>query len=133
MDKRAVPTLSSEGFVFDVAGRLDHLMVFFFTNEYSQSLLYNNSIASLQYLIQENNQDTVKLRIEVKSTLERYLGAYFDTVSVVVTTDAVDVESSTYTLSIDVDVASENNTYNLGQEISIINSKMVSLAEKLNG
>ena len=135
MSKKKVPTLSAAGFVSEIAGKLDNLMVYFFTSEYSQTNIYAEQITSLQYIVQQHGNDPLQLRMLIKSSLDKYLGRHFDTVSVDAYTNVGEGNADTarFTLTIDVDVAENGNTYSLGKEISVINSKISNLVDKLNG
>lgn len=82
MDKRIVPTLSTDNFISEPILKLDVLYAYFLSSEYSQTNTYKDSISSLKYLMQKNTGDTSGLVSDIISTLTTFLKRYFTEVNI---------------------------------------------------
>lgn len=82
MDKRIVPTLSTDNFISEPILKLDVLYAYFLSSEFSQSNTYKGEISSLKYLMQKNTGDSSMLVSDLISTLTTYLKRYFTEVNV---------------------------------------------------
>jgi O-acetylhomoserine/O-acetylserine sulfhydrylase-like pyridoxal-dependent enzyme len=82
MDKRIVPTLSTDNFISEPILKLDVLYAYFLSSEFSQSNTYKDNISSLKYLMQKNTGDTSGLVSDIISTLTTFLKRYFTEVNV---------------------------------------------------
>jgi len=129
-----IPSLSASGWVGDVPEKLDKLLGYFLVSEKSQSFFYEGSIASFPAIIQNNTEKADRLADETRSTLVALLSRYFDAAE-------VDAEARTpdanrpdlIDLTLDIRVMVEGKQYYAGRELSLINSKVASIAEINNG
>lgn len=128
MAERAVPTLSSSGFVVQVAEKADRLLSYFFTSEASQSELYNGSIASLPDLIQKFNDQTTELVKATESLLSAYFSRHFDNVNVIASTNYPQPgDESRTNLTIRVTFVDKGQPYDLGRIVNIVDSKIAKI------
>lgn len=124
-----VPSLSAKGWILDIEGRADQLMSHFFTSMNSQSYLYAGKIANLQFLIEQKGHDPISLTNAIKDMLTRYLGSYFTSVDVGITTDANNpgVNANKYSISMSVYVTENDTEYSLFREIQMLDSKLANI------
>lgn len=129
-----VPSLSSAGWVQGPAEKADLLFSYYFTSEYSQSLLYQGSVISLPAQVQQMGHDPLELRLLIRKDIERLFQPYFEQVSVEVTTDTPDPADPTrLNITLDCSVVDAGVTYSLGRLISTVNSKILKIKEINNG
>jgi len=130
----AVPTLTTDGFVQNIGPLADRLLSYFLVSEYSQSNIYYGKISSLAYLVYKYGSDPQQMNIEIQRTLQTYLDRHFDSVTIRVTIedDPENPDSGQYGLRLDIQVSKDGERYSLGKEVSVINSKLVSLMDTLN-
>ncbi len=94
MPTNPVPTMSTQGFVSDQAGKLDSLLSHFFLADYNQTFLYRGQVLSLPEIIQKAGGQAELVIPDLKSRLINYLGKYYNDCTVEVkpttnlTTDA---------------------------------------------
>ena len=129
-----VPSLSPSGWITDIAAKADALMSHFFESNKSQSYIYNNNVSNLQWLIEQYGSDSIDLTTQMTSTLEKYLGRYFDLVTVTVTSDdnAKNLSGSV-TIKIHCLVTQGGVQYSLGKLLQISNSTVTKIFDINNG
>lgn len=91
----AVPTLSTLGWVRAPAEKADFLFSHFYTSDKFQTYLYGDQVANVQWLVEQYGHDPLTFCQHVKTTLEQYLGRYYDFVLVEATSD----DDATYNAS----------------------------------
>lgn len=119
-----VPTLTLDGWVTSGINKADYLIAHFFESEKSQTSLYGNSVASLQWVIQNNQGDIILTCQAIRETLSEYFSKYFSNVNITVTHKQDPPESSQYLVSIYlsfVDDKGQNHT--LDRVFTLLNSK----------
>jgi hypothetical protein len=89
-----VPTFSAAGWVSSKQKKADYLLAHFLEAQYSQSMIYQGRVSSLQWIIAQNAQDIEKTKRLLQETFEDYLSAYYETASVEVTSDADEPDST---------------------------------------
>lgn len=82
MPTNVKPSLSPNGWVTSAPLKLDDLMADFYYSEYSQSAIYMGHVASLPYIVQNNQNDPYGTANATEQTLLSYLGRYFNSVTV---------------------------------------------------
>lgn len=128
MTSNPVPSLSTAGWVRDVASKADLLVSHYFISEYSQSALYRTQITSLPRQVQEFGNDENNLRTAVRTEMENYLARYFDVVQVEVTVDKpVPGDPNRINVILSVLITDQGQQYSLGRLISTVNSKIVEI------
>lgn len=130
-----VPTLSSMGWVATIEEKGDHALSYFITSEYSQSVLYQGQIASLQYLVKENMGSPIRLEEEVTHALENMMQRYFgDDVTVTVTVDDPPVDRpNELTIRFACIVRENEREFSLGRRVTLTDSRIVEIAKLNNG
>lgn len=90
-----VPTMSTQGFVTDLSGKLDFLLAHFFLADYNQTQLYPGRVTSLPELIQRCGGDASQAITLIQRALQDYLGAYYPSVQIdVAPSSPLDVDPS---------------------------------------
>ena len=129
-DIRKIPTLSTDGFISDPNQKLEKLVVYFITAEHSQSNTFIDKVNSLKYLVAQYSENITKFKSAVELALSNLVGAYFDTVSVMVDFDEDEngSELSTFKLNIDI-TASNTDTAEYARfstDVNVINGVLAS-------
>lgn len=125
-----VPTMSSSGFVEDIAEKADRLMSYYFVSESSQSNLYRGQITSLPAQIQQHGHDEVNLVEAVRNELTTYLSRFFDGMDVNVRSDLPNKnDPNRINLTVNVIVVQDGKQYSLGRLVSVLNSKIVDIVD----
>lgn len=120
-----VPTLSLRGgWVVSIAEKCDVLLAHFYEAQKSQTALYGDNVASLQYLIEEHGNNVPALCEQMRATLGRYFGRHFDNVSFNVTEATVaDIPADRIQLNINGTVTEDGEDFSFGRLLLLHNSK----------
>lgn len=126
-DDAIIPALmfSTTGWTTSLNEKADAIMSQFFETDAFQSELYAGNMSSAQYVVQQHNEDPVKLVQNMRTTLEQYLTRYYPQgVSVQVTSPATDPTwvGSEYDVTITATVTELGVQYSFGYLISAANS-----------
>jgi hypothetical protein len=130
-----VPTLSSLGWVSTVEQKGDFALSYFITSEYSQSVLYQGNIESLQYLVKMYASDPLKLEEEISNSLEGLMTRYFGESA----TARVDVQDpdpdrpQELTIRFWCIVRENEREYSLGRSVLLTDSRIAKIAKLNNG
>ena len=133
MTKKVLPTLTVDGFVHSVPQTCDYLLAYFFLSQYSQSNLYYGKISSLAYIIQENGHDEQTMLLRIQSTLTTLFNRYFDSVEVSANITRDEDNEAQYEIVTELIVRRGDISYNVGRQVSLINSVVQNKAELNNG
>ena len=133
MTKKVLPTLTVDGFVHSVPQTCDYLLAYFFLIQYSQSNLYYGKISSLAYIIQENGHDEQTMLLRIQSTLTTLFNRYFDSVEVSANITRDEDNEAQYEIVTELIVRRGDISYNVGRQVSLINSVVQNIAELNNG
>lgn len=130
-------TLSLDGIIRDPIQKADRLLAYFFANDKHQSNNQLGMIATLPGIIQECGNKPELVSSAVQSELDNLYSNYYDAVNCEVTAKEPDnVYQSGNDLSCDLEVRltfkQNGQTYNLAKIASIVNSKLVKVAEVMN-
>lgn len=129
-----VPTLSSTGWVEDVAHKADRLFAYYLTSEHSQSYLYYNNITSLTYHIQQYGSRPLLLQENIERDLRRMLMEYFDNVDLTIKVDeAAQGDPERINITFDCRVTQDGKRYSLGRLVRATQSKVIEFMEINNG
>ena len=128
MVSTVVPTLSSVGWVTEVAEKADRLFAYYMTSEYSQSNAYYKEITSLTWHIQQFGSDPSVLKKRIEDDLMTYLSRYFEMVDLEVSTQHPNPEDpEKINIRISAIVYDQGKRYSLGREIQATKSKVVKI------
>jgi len=129
-----VPSLSSSGWLSEIAERADALMAYYVTSEYSQSYIYEKRITSLPYHVQQYGNDPLALESRVNSDLREYFLRYFENIDLTVKTSVPDVDDpNRINLRVDCIIYDNGYRYSLGREIRTANKKVIAVFNASNG
>lgn len=130
-----VPTLSTEGFVTDLSGKLDFLLSHFFLSENNQTHLYHRSVISLPEIIQRAGGDASRTIEILQQALSSYMSAYYPAADVQVSsrTDLETDPSIKVELHIRIDIRENNAIGSFDRLVLAENSKFSSIIALNNG
>jgi hypothetical protein len=122
-----VPSLTVGGWIVTPQQKADLLMAYFYESMNNQTYVFQGQITSIQYLIEQNAGSMPKTCDGIRTALETYLGRYYQSVIVQVTSDDVTSgnQSSEITLTIYISVTEAGQVYGFTQLISMADSKFL--------
>ena len=128
-----VPTLSTAGWVTSPNEKADSLMAHFYASDKFQSYLYFGQVTTVQWLIEQYGHDIPTLVSQMKAALEVYLGRYYDSVNVDMSSDdsVETVVGNEVELKVYATVSENGKEYSFGALIVAANSKVLRVS-KLN-
>ena len=123
---KVVPTLSSSGWVSSAQEKADMLFAHFYESDKFQTYLYGDNVSNLQYVIERSGHDMIAVVSSLRATLETYLGRYYDTVNVDISTadTTPDLPSGKIILRVYCTVTDNGKDYSFGRLIEAMNSKL---------
>lgn len=128
----SIPTLG--GWITTVEKKADYALSCFLTSEYSQSVLYEGNIASLQYLVQRFGDDKVELQANCRDTLQGLMERYFTNANVTVKVDETDPDNpGQLFIQFACMVRDGLNEYNLGRRVQFVNGALQKIIDINNG
>lgn len=134
MADAALPSLSEHGWITNSIELADKIFSYFFISEFSQTYLFNNKIASLPYILQQNQDDLQKMASDVKYWLSQSFSNYFQNVEVSADVNPNDNNPNKYQLTLYVQFTDkEGKTYSLGRLIEISDLTIRNIIVQNNG
>ena len=127
MSGNILPTLSTDGWVNELAMKADRIMSYFFISDFSQTELYPDKITSLPYIIKVNAGDEMLLKSEMTRALNAYLSRHFDKADVSVSTNITSDTDHRLEIKLIITVYENDVQYNLGRLIQTVNSTISSI------
>lgn len=128
-----VPTLSTIGWSTDPAVMFDYAFADFMTSNYSQSIEYVGSIASLPWIIQKTAANIGALKTISQRTLEDHLTGLFEAVQVRTEVRDHPTQVGAQQLIFYIGGVVNGKPYNFVRAIENIDSKTLQLFELNNG
>jgi len=130
---KAVPTLTTDGFVTDPSIMLIKIYEYFLSSDYSQSVSFYGNIASLPYLIREAGSDFEELKILVKDTLNKMCSRYWTNTNVEVsfTTKKISPNKHSNNINIDITIIENGKTHTLSKSVNVTDYKVKTFDEKI--
>jgi hypothetical protein len=128
-----VPTLSAAGWVYSASEKADMLIAHWYESNASQSLIYGSAVSNAQVLIERFGHDIVELSIRIKSALISYLSAYYQDVTVNISTDEKTALNGRVTVTIECNVVENGKVYSFGKLLTLFNSKIEKIISITNG
>lgn len=123
-----VPTLSSAGYVSSPNEKADVLMAHFYETMASDTFLYTRlSVQSLQSLIANNSPNMSKLTSALDTYLRQYLGDYYDTVDLEVTSDEYVVRDGKVTITIRCNVTEDGVTRSMAYMLTTLDGHFATI------
>ena len=128
-----VPTLSFSGWIRSTPEKADYLFSHFYESEHSQTFLYKNRVANLQYIIQKNKDNIDSMCSEIQSTLTTYFSSYFPRVVVEIDYIETPVNSGRITIRMYIAVTDvDGKEFNLSRLADLIDSKFDKVRKLVN-
>ncbi len=124
IDIVALPSLSSNGWVFSSLKQADFIMAHFLASQKSQSYVFGKDISSFAYLVSCYCNDPETLAIETKNTLEKILNRYFNGVDVQTYSKTQSNSETRYELHIYGEFRTSDNTLFKLTEVVQINGSV---------
>lgn len=131
MVTRAVPTLSSAGWIDSPREKIDYLMTYFVYTIKNQTTVFGDNATSLQAILENAGNDMNKVSANMRTALITYLGHYYDSVNVDISYALTDptTSSSLTTVSVNITVTENGNTYSVEQQLQLIDGKFQSFID----
>lgn len=131
---KAIPTLSSQGWVTALEVQVDSIFSWFLTSDYSQSVLYHGQIRSLPWIIQRYERTPNALTEEIRRVLDDLFGRYFDSARTSADYEEVnDPSTNRYNLLVSCTIENAGKEYNLSRLISVVNGKVSKINDLSEG
>lgn len=127
MGSNIIGSLSTEGWLSELAVKCDRLLSYFFISDYSQTELYPGEISSLPYLIKMYGSSEEELRTNVSRQLQKYLSRHFEQADVTASTNVISESDFRIELKLIITVYDNNVQYNLGRLVETVNSTIASI------
>lgn len=113
----AVPHLSKNGWITSPTNVMTKQFEYFLTSDYSQTNLYRGEIASLKYILANNNA-FADIKDAIRSALSNMYSRYFDKVTINITdNEEIISTTSTYNIYIDLLLVKDGVNYTLSQSV----------------
>ncbi len=130
----ALPSLSEHGWVTNPIEIADMLFSHFFISEYSQTYLFKGKIASLPYILQQNQDDLQKMGNDVGFWLKTLFSSYFQNILVTSSVDVNDNNPNLHQLTLYIEFTDrDGKSYSLGRLIEISDLKIRNIIVINNG
>jgi hypothetical protein len=97
-----VPTMSTQGLVYDSANKFDMLMAHLFAADYNQTQLYPGRVSSLANAIEKGAGDRVRSEESLQQLFNDYLGRYYVSVNTEVVITEINDSSSQLDFQINI-------------------------------
>lgn len=127
----AIPTY--DGWISSVEKKGEKVLVYFLTSEYSQSVLYPGSIASLQYLVQRFGGDPIELQRQIQEVLQDLMERYFGSVDVSVTVNGMDGDENRLVIQFSCIIRDAVPEVSLGRRVEVIDGALDKIVAINNG
>ena len=129
-----IPTMSTGGFITEVAAKIDYELYCMATTDGLQSNTFNN-VVSIPKIIQQNKGDIDRTAQELKTDIALKLSRCFDEVTVDATYKLVDpTESRTISkITLIINFKEDGVKYNASRALEFYNGKFKTFTEINNG
>ena len=124
-----VPSMSTQGLVYDSSNKIDKLLAHAFVSDFNQTYLYPGKITSLAAYIAQGGSRSSEVINKIQDGLTRYLSKYYTNADVVVspvTTD-VNVNSDQITLGITLTLIENQAQINAYRMVVLANGSLVNV------
>lgn len=127
-----VPTLSTQGLVYDPANKFDSLMAHIFAADANETVLYKGHIFSLSQAIQSGGGDAIRVENALREHFHAYLSRYYDQVTVQITVSEIDNSSSRLDFSIYIEITDGLSITRYSRLIKTVNKKLQQILDLNN-
>lgn len=122
-----------DGWISSIEKQGDKVLAYFLTSEYSQSVLYQGNIASLQYLVRRFGDDQVELQRQVQEVLQDLMERYFGSVDVGITVKADTNDESRLIIQFSCIIRDAVPEVSLGRRVEMIDGTLAKIVTINNG
>lgn len=119
-----VPTMSTDGALFDNDLKVSRLFTYFLIAEHSQSYFYTNKVKSLKYIASKFNDDKELVSL-IKDALKELYDRYFKDTEVEVKLERIREDSPAIMLHINV------NTYTVDKNKKLTLARSIELENRI--
>lgn len=116
--KKAIPTLSTDGYVTDPKKILSYLFAHVHEVRHDDTNIYLGYATSVAKVIAEHGKSPDDFAVNLRTALSTCFNRFFDDVNLTVTAKTT-IETSEYSVDIDMVVTLDGKSYSLGRELSV--------------
>lgn len=130
-----VPTLSTQGWVTDLAGKIDILLAHWISSDQEQSNVYRGKISNLQYIVEQYSGDPLNTADAITRSVQSYLGRYYENV-IAEARWALDDEVTSQTtvkITLSLNFTEGGASYTANRVLTYFNGKFKEITETNNG
>lgn len=130
-----VPMLSTQGWVKELSAKIDALLAHYISTDNDQSNTYSGNLSSLQFVIEQHNNDPLATSTAVSDSVRRYLARYYENVMAEARFTLVDeTESQTLVkITLSLNFTEDGINYTANRLLTYFNGKFQSIVEVNNG
>lgn len=128
--KSSIPSLTLNGFITNKDMQMGRLFTYFLASDYLQSNLFHGDIASLKWILAQDN-DSYTTKALIMDNLTKLYRAYFDSVEVNVDLK-MEEEPGFDNYYVDINCTDDGTVYNLNKLIKIDGMTIVDYEENLD-
>jgi hypothetical protein len=130
-----VPTLSTQGWVTDLSGKIDILLSHYVSTDQAQSNIYREYVSSLQALVEQYSGDPLATADAIARSVQTYLGRYYENVIAEARFSLVDEKESqtTVKITLSLNFTEEGVNYTANRLLTYYNGKFKEITEANNG
>lgn len=130
-----VPTMSTQGWVTDLASKIDFLLAHYISTDYEQSNVYRGNLSNLQYIVEQYNGDPVTTADQIANSIQTYLGRYYENVVADARFELDDPNESqtTVKITLTLNFTEDGAVYTANRLLTYFNGKFKSITDVNNG
>lgn len=127
----AIASMDGSGFITDPSLKIDYIMACYASTQYSQTVLFRDSISSFTKDVQMCSQQWERLPDTMQSNLNKMFSAYFDNVEIIVRLDDASMEDSSNQFKVYIEgiVSQDGQSYQLSKELYVNSKKFSSVSD----
>jgi hypothetical protein len=131
MGSTVVPTLSDFGWATSIKDKVNFLLSYFYTSQYSQTQFYYGNVSSMSYLLYLYGTEPSRMASEVESVLTNLLNRYIQNATVTCTVTPTDSYQASINLYVEF-TDEQGNPVTLSNLLLVANSKIVKVINAVN-
>lgn len=138
MKNPPVPTLSTFGWVTNVAEKIDFLLAHCVHSDAEQDPIYESSVFSMQSLVQKYSDDPNAMANAIVSKMKQYLSRYYPegvevSANITPAKDQPVPHKDRVNIAFTIVITQEGKTYSVPHLLKTVDSKFVAFARDNNG
>jgi hypothetical protein len=130
-----VPTLSTQGWVTDLSGKIDMLLAHYISSDAEQSNTFKGNISNLQFIVETYSGDPLGTSDAIARSVQNYLGRYYQNVMADAKYSLTNEKESqtTVKITLSLNFTEEGVQYTANRLLTYFNGKFQSIVEANNG